>query len=52
MAELTINTNDIVTALRKHLAGFDPAVETKTVGRVRSKSATASPMSPGCRRRV
>ncbi len=34
MAELTINTNDIVTALRKHLEGFDPAVETKTVGRV------------------
>ncbi len=34
MAELTINTNDIVSALRKHLEGFDPAVETKTVGRV------------------
>ena len=34
MAELTINTTDIVSALRKHLEGFDPAVETKTVGRV------------------
>jgi F-type H+-transporting ATPase subunit alpha len=34
MAELTINTNDIVSALQKHLEGFDPAVETKTVGRV------------------
>src|SRR3954447_477666 len=34
MAELTINTGDITAALQKNLAGFQPDVETKTVGRV------------------
>jgi len=34
MAELTINTSDITAALQKNLEGFDPAVETKQVGRV------------------
>ncbi len=34
MAELTINTGDITAALQKNLAGFQPDVETKTVGRI------------------
>jgi F-type H+/Na+-transporting ATPase subunit alpha len=34
MAELTINTADIATALRKNLEGFAPGVETAQVGRV------------------
>ncbi|WP_334142357.1 F0F1 ATP synthase subunit alpha [Rhabdothermincola sp.] len=34
MAELTINTADITAALQKNLAGFQPELETKQVGRV------------------
>jgi F-type H+-transporting ATPase subunit alpha len=34
MAELTINTADIATALRKNLADFAPEVETAQVGRI------------------
>src|SRR5215216_3988736 len=34
MAELTISTSDIETALRKHLEGFQPSLEARTVGRV------------------
>ncbi|MBK9179256.1 MAG: F0F1 ATP synthase subunit alpha [Acidimicrobiales bacterium] len=34
MAELTINTSDIASVLQKHLEGFQPALETETVGRI------------------
>jgi F-type H+/Na+-transporting ATPase subunit alpha len=34
MAELTINTADITSALQKNLASFEPELETKQVGRV------------------
>ena len=34
MAELTINTDDIASALRKNLEGFTPSVEQTQVGRV------------------
>jgi hypothetical protein len=34
MAELTINTADIVEALHRNLADFHPGVETAQVGRV------------------
>jgi F-type H+-transporting ATPase subunit alpha len=34
MAELTINTDDIATALRKNLEDFKPGVETAQVGRI------------------
>jgi F-type H+-transporting ATPase subunit alpha len=34
MAELTINTSDITAALQKNLAGFNPEVELRQVGRV------------------
>ena len=42
MADLTINPDDIATALRKALAGFTPEVESQQVGRV-PRWATASP---------
>jgi F-type H+/Na+-transporting ATPase subunit alpha len=35
MAELTLNTDDITSALRKNLADFKPSVETAQVGRVK-----------------
>jgi F-type H+/Na+-transporting ATPase subunit alpha len=35
MAELTLNTDDITSALRKNLADFKPNVETAQVGRVK-----------------
>jgi len=34
MAELTISTADITTTLKRHLEGFEPSLEAKTVGRV------------------
>src|SRR4051794_5354866 len=34
MAELTISTADIEAALKKHLEGFEPSLEARTVGRV------------------
>jgi F-type H+-transporting ATPase subunit alpha len=34
MAELTISTADITAALNKHLEGFDPSLEARTVGHV------------------
>ncbi|MFQ5556939.1 MAG: F0F1 ATP synthase subunit alpha [Acidimicrobiales bacterium] len=34
MAELTINTADIATAIQKNLEGFTPSIEQTTVGRV------------------
>ena len=34
MAELTISTADIASAIRKNLEGFEPSVEAKTVGRI------------------
>jgi F-type H+-transporting ATPase subunit alpha len=34
MAELTISTADIESALKKHLEGFEPSLEARTVGRV------------------
>jgi F-type H+-transporting ATPase subunit alpha len=34
MAELTISTADITAALKKHLDGFEPSLEARTVGRV------------------
>src|SRR3954470_24392716 len=34
MAELTIKTDDIADVLRRHLEGFDPAVEAQQVGRI------------------
>jgi F-type H+/Na+-transporting ATPase subunit alpha len=34
MAELTISTADITAALKKHLEGFEPSLEARTVGRV------------------
>ena len=34
MAELTISAADITAALQKHLEGFEPSVEARTVGRV------------------
>jgi F-type H+-transporting ATPase subunit alpha len=34
MAELTISIADITAALKKHLEGFEPSLEARTVGRV------------------
>ena len=34
MAELTINTEDIASAIRKNLEGFEPEVASGQVGRV------------------
>ncbi len=34
MAELTISAADITSALQKHLEGFEPSLEARTVGRV------------------
>ena len=34
MAELTIKTDDITAVLRRHLEGFEPSLEARTVGRV------------------
>ncbi|MCU1345157.1 MAG: atpA [Acidimicrobiia bacterium] len=34
MAELTISTADIAAAISRNLEGFEPSIETKTVGRV------------------
>jgi F-type H+-transporting ATPase subunit alpha len=34
MAELTISTADIAAVLKKHLEGFEPSLEARTVGRV------------------
>ncbi|HEX9258422.1 MAG TPA: F0F1 ATP synthase subunit alpha, partial [Acidimicrobiales bacterium] len=34
MAELTLSTTDITATLRKHLEGFEPSLEARTVGRV------------------
>src|SRR5512135_559448 len=34
MAELTINAADIASALRKHLEGFSPSLESRTVGHI------------------
>jgi F-type H+-transporting ATPase subunit alpha len=34
LAELTISTTDITSALKKHLEGFEPTLEARTVGRV------------------
>jgi F-type H+-transporting ATPase subunit alpha len=34
MAELTINTQDIATAIRKNLDGFEPSLASGQVGRV------------------
>ncbi len=34
MAELTISTADIASALKKNLEGFEPSLEARTVGRV------------------
>jgi F-type H+-transporting ATPase subunit alpha len=34
MAELTISIDDITAALKKHLEGFEPSLEARTVGRV------------------
>ena len=34
MAELTISAADIASALQKHLEGFEPSLEARTVGRV------------------
>src|SRR5881409_1360880 len=34
MAELTIKTDDIAAVLRKHLEGFDPAMEAEQVGTI------------------
>jgi F-type H+-transporting ATPase subunit alpha len=34
MAELTIQTDEIAAALRRHLEGFTPSIETQRVGRI------------------
>ena len=34
MAELTLSANDIASALKKNLEGFEPSLEARTVGRV------------------
>src|SRR5215211_6331012 len=34
MAELTISTTDISATLKRHLEGFEPTLEAKTVGRI------------------
>ena len=34
MAELTINTQDIASAIRKNLDGFEPSLASGQVGRV------------------
>ena len=34
MAELTISTAEITAALQKHLEGFEPSFEVRTVGRI------------------
>ena len=36
MAELTISAADIASALNKHLEGFEPSLEARTVGRISS----------------
>ena len=36
MAELTISAADIASALNKHLEGFEPSLEARTVGRIAS----------------
>jgi F-type H+-transporting ATPase subunit alpha len=34
MAELTISSADITAALKRHIAGFEPSLEARTVGRI------------------
>ena len=45
MAELTINTEDIASAIRKNLEGFEPEVASGQVGAL-LKSETASHAYP------
>ena len=46
MAELTINTEDIASAIRKNLEGFEPEVASGQVEAVSLKSEMASHAYP------
>ncbi len=50
MAELTISTADITAALKKHLEGFEPSLEARTVGRIAIVGDGIARVSglPGC----
>ncbi len=50
MAELTISTAEITATLKKHLEGFEPSVEARTVGRITMVGDGIARVSglPGC----
>src|SRR6266545_3652779 len=50
MAELTLSTAEITATLKKHLEGFEPSLEARTVGRITSVGDGIARVSglPGC----
>ncbi len=50
MTDLSINTADITSAIRRNLEGFDPSIESGTVGRILEVGDGIARVSglPGC----